>query len=638
MTNFTGLLRGVYPRKLKKEEFTEKIGLTAIGVSLIIIALIISLFVLYTKQKRQKELIDNGITLTEVVAGYSAKGLDEIDASNIITTVEKMGKKSGLMYGMIMDVSGRIVAHTDINLVGEMLTDQITARVVSSNNPLKQEYEDPGTSQTVYEFSRPIYTGNKKAGSVRLGFSHAKTPLFSSSDLRALIIIAILFFSVVPIFYYVVRRSLRPLVFLSNELNYLLENNEFRKVEVNSGKGMGKLIDRFNHVITRLKDKYEKLNVSYEDIEVANKVLSYEKERVESIVENINDGIMVTDSVGSIILVNRAMAHMMNISDQDVIGKSVRDCFENKEILSLIERNRFSGSAIAQKNIEITLKQFGGECIVLISYLPLLSPEEAVLGNIIIARDITGEKMNKQKQSDFLAHIAHELRTPLTTIKSYVEMMMDNEVNDQETKIDFYNTINDEVNRLSRLISNLLNISKIEMGSLGINRDFIKSKEFLTDIVTLLKGQALSKEIDFESFLPEKLSPLVAEKDLLRIAILNILGNAIKYTPKGGTVTLRVEETDSEMRLDIIDTGYGISKEELPYVFDKFFRSADEKIKSHTGNGLGLALTKEIIRLHDGTVHAESTIGEGTHFTITLPLEENPRIGSFKGSYSSLAD
>jgi len=246
--------------------------------------------------------------------------------------------------------------------------------------------------------------------------------------------------------------------------------------------------------------------------------------------------------------------------------------------------------------------------------------------------------MAQQNQSDFIAHVAHELRTPLTTIKSYVEMLMDDEVSDRDTKIDFYNTINDEANRLARLINNLLNISKIEMGSLTINKDLIKTREFLEDIIKSIKTQATNKNIELESILPDKLSPLVMEKDLLRVAILNILGNAIKYTPDSGIVTFRVEEDESQIKVEIIDTGYGIADDELPKIFDKFFRSSDEKIKEHTGNGLGLALSREIIRLHNGNIEVMSSLGKGTHFTVSLPLEDSPRIGNYNKSCSSLID
>jgi two-component system phosphate regulon sensor histidine kinase PhoR len=638
MSNFLKLIKKSNPFGLKKEEFTDKIGLVLIGISLVIIFLIILLFVIFTQQKRLKQLNSDGWTLTNMVAGYSLTGLERDEANKLLKIINYTGGNSGLVYGMIMDTKQRVIAHTDIFYVDKTLNDPIALRVASSNNPLKQNYEDPGTGNTIYEFSRPIYHNDKKEGAVRLGFSPDMIPLFSDNEIKGLLLVATLVFSLVPIFYYLMRKSLDSLMSLDNELKYFLETKGFKKIQANSSGWGGKLVARFNQVISDLKSKNEKLIASYEEFEVAHRVLSFEKERIASIIDSINDGIVVTDSVGNIILVNRSMACLMTFSGNDVIGKTIRECFDDEEILSFIEKNQLNGGAFAQKNLEVALNKPGGENIVIISYLPLLSSEESVLGNIIIARDITSERMAQQNQSDFIAHVAHELRTPLTTIKSYVEMLMDDEVNSRETQIDFYNTINEEANRLARLIGNLLNITKIEMGSLTIKKDLIKSREFFQDIVKSIESQALIKNIRLESIIPDKLSSLVMEKDLLRIAVLNILGNAIKYTPDDGSVTFRIEEDEHSIKAEIIDTGYGISEEDLPRIFDKFFRSSDEKVKSHTGNGLGLALSREIIRLHDGKIDVHSIIGQGSHFTIILPREESPRIRSYSGSYNSLVD
>ena len=638
MINPIKLLRRTASFIPKEEDFLQKIGLISIIVSLALIFIITSFFVLHIKLKRQKELIADGFALTEMVVNYTARGLDNIDANNIIKTVETMGSKSGLVFGMIMDVNGRVMTHTNINPVDHMLTDPISLLAASSNNSLKQIYKDPFTDNTIHEFSRPLFNNGKKEGIVRLAFSPDTKPLFSDSDIRGILLVATLVFSMVPIFYFLVRRTLGSLVSLNSELQQFLVRDDFQKIEVNSSEVVGKVVDRFNQAISHLQDNNNMLKVSHDDLDVANKVLFYEKERIEAVLDNMNDGILATDSVGSIIMVNKTMAHLMKFSPEEVIGKTIKESIFNQDILSFIEKNQFNGRSFAQKNAEITLKEPDWESIVRISFLQLLSPSESVMGNIITTRDITSEKRSEQNQSDFIAHVAHELRTPLTTIKSYVEMLMDDEAKDPETKIDFFNTINDEANRLSRLIDNLLNISKIEMGSLTMQKDLIKSREFLEDIVKSIEGQAVSKNIKLESVLPDKLSPLVMEKDLLRVAILNVLGNAIKYTPEGGSITFRADEDESHMAIHIIDTGYGISKEELSNIFDKFFRSSDEKIKEHPGNGLGLALTKEIIRLHDGTIDVESNIGEGTHFTLTLPREENPRISNYNSNYSSLMD
>jgi PAS domain S-box-containing protein len=638
MTNFTSLLRKTPPIKLKEDTFIQRIGLISIGVSLIIILSIMSLFVLYTKQKNQQEITTYGYALTDMVSNYFVNGPDGADAKNIIDIVEMLGRKSGLVYAMVMDRDRKITAHTNSNDAGRILNDALSVQIASSTNPLKQTYRDPDTQLEILEFSRPLYSGAEKIGAVRLGFSQDAFPLFSDNEIRGLLLIATLIFSLVPVFYYLVRRSPKLLTSFDEELNQLLSRNHMETVTDVAGKSSGSVSDRFNHIMSRYKNQYHNLKTSCEDMEVANGILSYEKERIESVIENIEDGVLVRDLVGNIIFINRAMTNLLKLSREQVIGKTIRDCIDNEDIISFIERNQLNKNSFTQKNQEIVLKQAGEDKIVLISYLPLYSADENALGNIIIGRDITESKIMQKNQSDFIVHVSHELRTPLTTIKSYIEMLMDDEVSDRDTTIDFYNTINDEVNRLSRLINNLLNISQIETGNLIMGKSMIKTHEFFKDIIRSIESQANSRNIHFKTVLPDKLSAMMGEKDMLSVSILNILNNALKYTPSGGSVKFSAEESDSEIKVHISDSGFGISEDELPHIFDKFFRSSDENIKKHTGNGLGLALSREIIKLHNGKIELDSELGKGTHFTLIFSKEESPRIGNYNGSMSSLMD
>jgi signal transduction histidine kinase len=216
-------------------------------------------------------------------------------------------------------------------------------------------------------------------------------------------------------------------------------------------------------------------------------------------------------------------------------------------------------------------------------------------------------------------------------------MLLDDEISDENTKVEFYNTLNLEADRLTRLIENLLNLSKIEIGSLMIEKDLVKSLDFFEDIVRSIQSQAVSKRINLETIFPDKLTSLVVDKELFRVAVLNILGNAIKYTPAGGTVTFQVEEEQGQMRIEIRDTGYGISEEELPHIFGKFFRSADKDIKQQTGNGLGLALCQEIMHLHQGEISVTSKKGEGSQFSLHMPMDESPRIKGYQDNFEVVA-
>ena len=236
--------------------------------------------------------------------------------------------------------------------------------------------------------------------------------------------------------------------------------------------------------------------------------------------------------------------------------------------------------------------------------------------------NISTEKMAEDAQQNFIAHVAHELMTPLTNIRSYSEMLMDGEVDDLDMQKEFYNTINEQTTRLAGLIKNLLNLSKMEMGSLTIAKGLVKTDWFVEDCLSSIEASAQDKNITVEKNLPDLFPTLMADKDLLKAAVINILGNALKYTPENGTISFAISEENKTVIFDVIDTGYGISEEEIPRLFEKFFRSENPQVTEQTGSGLGLAITSEIVNLHGGEIEVKSELGKGTHFAIKIPKEE----------------
>ena len=206
MKNLLNRIKIIAPYQLKEEKFIQRIGLMCIGVSLLIIVIIMSLFILYAKQKIKTDLITDGSVLTSMVARYSLNELKRDNAKKFLQIVDYTGMRSGLVYSIIMDTNENII----VQKIKRYIDNEHIARLaVSANNPLKQIYKDSRTNHTVYEFSYPLYHNGRKEGTVRLGFVPEMNPLFSDSDIRGLLLVVTLFFSLVPIFYYLVRSSLR---------------------------------------------------------------------------------------------------------------------------------------------------------------------------------------------------------------------------------------------------------------------------------------------------------------------------------------------------------------------------------------------------------------------------------------------
>jgi two-component system phosphate regulon sensor histidine kinase PhoR len=237
-------------------------------------------------------------------------------------------------------------------------------------------------------------------------------------------------------------------------------------------------------------------------------------------------------------------------------------------------------------------------------------------------RDVTQQRLADRMRDEFLDCATHELRTPLANIKAYAETLALNEMMDVEQQKEFCNTINSEATRLARLIDDLLDLSSMEVGSLSIKRQNVEVDRLLHEVVDKVRPLMEQKHITFETALPAKLPELRLDKDKIATTLVNLLGNAAKYTPDGGRVALKVKTADGLLQIDVEDTGVGIAAEELPRVFEKFFRSADPRVQQESGTGLGLPLAREVVRLHGGDVTGSSRLNQGSTFTVTLPLKK----------------
>jgi two-component system, OmpR family, phosphate regulon sensor histidine kinase PhoR len=237
---------------------------------------------------------------------------------------------------------------------------------------------------------------------------------------------------------------------------------------------------------------------------------------------------------------------------------------------------------------------------------------------------MTKEKEVAEMKNDFVSNVSHELRTPLASIKAYVEMLIDGEATDDKTKNEFYEVIQGEANRLSRLIDNILNISRIESGLVKVNKQPQSLAVIMKEAIEVISPQAKVKKIEVKEQLTPVFYQTIADRDMLYQAVLNLLSNAVKYTPEGGTITVmnEVNEAKKKVCARISDTGVGIPPKDLPFVFDKFYR-AEANNRMAKGTGLGLSLVKHIVEtVHHGRILVESVQGKGSTFGFELDLAE----------------
>jgi two-component system phosphate regulon sensor histidine kinase PhoR len=350
--------------------------------------------------------------------------------------------------------------------------------------------------------------------------------------------------------------------------------------------------------------------------------------RLDAVLNSIPDGVATTDDGGRLTYTNLPMSVILGLKDVVGAGDGASAADGPVMIDQLVKRWHLaeSDALFFEENrdravvTELTREENGQRRVVRIARHPICfvhgPGKEAHVWSM---RDVTQQKLAEEMRDQFVDTATHELRTPLANIKAYAETLALADMIDVEQQKQFLNTINSEATRLARFVDDLLSVSSMELGSLSLNKQVTDLNRMLNEVVTKVRPQIEEKQQTFEIVFPEKLPEPELDKDKIAGLLVNLLGNAVKYTPEGGRVTFRVNVSDQQIEINVEDTGVGIAQDELPKVFDKFFRSQDPRVQAETGTGLGLALAQEVVRLHGGHITVESELNKGSTFSVLLP-------------------
>jgi two-component system phosphate regulon sensor histidine kinase PhoR len=345
-------------------------------------------------------------------------------------------------------------------------------------------------------------------------------------------------------------------------------------------------------------------------------IMSEDKLRMESILLSVADGVVAINQDAQVILVNSEAERLLNLQPfASIQGKHVKEVIRNPDIANLLLKSLYTKEVAAA---EIT-QSMPRETIMEIQTSVIDDERRERRGVVAVLRDITRMRRLEQAKSDFVSTVSHELRTPLTSIKAYTATLLREDVDfNPDTQREFLRIIEEETDRLTRLISDLLDVSRIESGKMEL-----KTREF--DFLKLL-GIVLDKVMSqaeahtLRTSLPESLPLVMADPDKIEQVLLNLLGNAVKYSPRGGEIEVSVKEYPNKLECSVRDQGVGIPREHLSRIFEKFSRVDNRATRGIGGTGLGLYITRSIVEAHGGTIWAESMPGKGSVFHFTLPL------------------
>ncbi len=330
-------------------------------------------------------------------------------------------------------------------------------------------------------------------------------------------------------------------------------------------------------------------------------------------------GLIVLDAECKVRAINGAAAVFLKHPRQEIVSRDLSAYVSDKSVMDVVEgvvRGRTKQRTVVETMI--TDESKGSEQTILRMTVRPMRKEDGAAA-LLVVEDITQQRVADEARNAFVAQATHELRTPLTNIRLYTDAMIEDSDN-PEIRTKALNVISSESRRLERIVADMLSVSEIEAGTLKIVRGDVRLDQLFEELKDDYRVQAEDKEIAMVFELPPKLPVVHADRDKYALALHNLIGNALKYTPAGGKVTIRAEELPGKFLVHVIDNGIGIKKEEHELVFDKFYRAKDGRVATLTGTGLGLTLARDVARMHGGNVLLDSEINKGSKFTLEIPL------------------
>jgi len=594
----------------------DRLGLAMIMASLVAITLIVVTLLWNQKENREAQIRIQGVSLARMLSRLPYEQLIPVQGQqDLLSTIFQSQNDPNFAYAAIISTDNSLVSAASAPGLTippmdwpEQPVGWLSDRSVTTSN-----------GATITEFYTPLYANDSITAYLRLGYELPGMGI-SLEQLPFLATLALIIFLLTPLFYFLVRNEVRPLREASDRITTIIESEQFRQIDLQVPGEFNGFIDRFIAFVDFAKQRIDNLETEQEKLMTTQNLISYSKSRIENVLEAIPEAVLVLDQAGVVSFANRRITTLLGVSHSDVMNGNLADWCVNEKLFEVI--SRYAGKSVATHLSETTRLDIGFEKKrnLAVKAYPLFSPKNSmeIYGTLIVIRDVTKELAAQRQQGEFVAHVAHELKTPLNTLALYTEALIDGDDDDRQERIEAANIMHDEVERLAGLIDNLLSITRIEMGEISIERQHLRLEDFLEDTFQVAARTEHARDLKFDLDLQPGLTAIMADKDLLRIAINNLLTNAVKYSRPGGVVSMTCEESDQTVRIVVKDQGIGIAAKEQELIFERFYRSEDAEARERSGHGLGLPLARDIVQLHNGALTVTSTPNEGSEFAIQI--------------------
>lgn len=392
-------------------------------------------------------------------------------------------------------------------------------------------------------------------------------------------------------------KPIEEMIDVSKQLN---QNNYNARVRSKPRGQLGELAHAINTLAANLKFQLDKV--------------AENEQQLSGVMENMASGVLLIDQQGTILLANPAIADILDATVDDLIQKHVKEVARNSDLIQLVEECYESKKQV-RKDIHF---YFPNTRIIDAHLAPYVHRNGQFKGIIAVLHDVTEVRRLERMRSEFVANVSHELKTPVTSVKGFAETLLDGAIDDPEAARDFLEIIYKESERLDRLIKDLLYLSQIEHQQLPLQVVKFNLNSVVHNVMEALKNQIENKKQQID-IVNKGVVWLEGDRDKIEQIIMNLLSNAISYTPEAGKITMKLWEEKEKVYFQISDTGIGISQKDIPRIFERFYRVDKARSRSSGGTGLGLAIVKHLIESHRGMITVDSMEGVGTTFTVTLP-------------------
>ncbi len=397
-----------------------------------------------------------------------------------------------------------------------------------------------------------------------------------------------------------------PISDVTNQAYNMAHGDYSRKIKVQSADEIGRLGETFNYLADQLNNTIDEM--------------SSEKSKVEAIINNMSEGIIALDGRGSVVQVNPSARRLienlrLKAPEMNKSGFSL--------LRSLIGAGEMRKFIRRQGPLTAEIENKSPACILEVKIAPFKIDRSKLDGTLIVLHDITRERELTRRQEDFVADVSHELRTPLATVKSYVETLLDGASEEPEIRKRFLNVLSLETDRMVSMVKDLLVLSQMDASQAYWQKSEVDLEELVSETVEQLKQKLKVNLPKVNVQIDSDCSSVFADRDKIMRVFSNLLNNAVKYTPVNGEITVSAESAGKYIKILVEDTGSGIPENELPKVFERFYRVEKTRSRDFGGIGLGLSIARKVVESHGGTIWIESNISEGTKVFFTLPRANN---------------